>query len=77
MDSTPFSAPARATPAAASAAPKAGAGPKLGKSGKKICCSCPKTRKARDECLVLKGPEGCLFQIEAHKACLREEGFKV
>ena len=27
------------------AASSAGEGPKLGKSGKKICCSCPETKK--------------------------------
>ena len=53
------------------------AGPKLGRSGKKICCSCPKTRKARDNCIVMKGAEGCFFEIEAHKSCLRLEGFDV
>lgn len=25
------------------------------KSGKKICCCCPETKKARDECVVFKG----------------------
>lgn len=52
-------------------------GPKLGKSGKKICCSCPDTRKVRDECVVLNGEEKCAKYIEAHKKCLRLEGFKV
>ena len=33
--------------------------PKVGKSGKKICCSCPETRILRDECAVLNGPENC------------------
>ena len=33
---------------AAAAAPAAAvAGPKLGKSGKKICCSCPDTKRLR------------------------------
>ncbi|EWM25988.1 cytochrome c oxidase copper chaperone [Nannochloropsis gaditana] len=50
--------------------------PKLGKSGKKICCSCPDTKKIRDECVVNKGEEACADAIEAHKACLRAEGFK-
>ena len=62
---------------AAPAAKKCNKGPKLGKSGKKICCSCPETRKARDNCVLLKGAENCLFEINAHKACLREEGFVV
>ena len=52
-------------------------GPKLGKSGKKICCSCPETKKARDECVVLNGEDKCADVIEAHKRCLREEGFSV
>lgn len=51
--------------------------PKLGKSGKKICCSCPETKKARDLCIVSKGEEHCADLIEAHKKCLREEGFTV
>jgi len=59
---------------AATEAPK---GPTLGKSGKKICCSCPETRRPRDECVVLKGESECKDLIEAHKACLRSEGFSV
>ena len=51
--------------------------PQIGKSGKKICCSCPDTRKPRDECIVQNGEDKCLSLIEAHKACLREEGFYV
>jgi len=51
--------------------------PKLGKSGKKICCSCPETKKPRDECIVLKGEAACAELIEAHKRCLRLEGFLV
>ena len=53
---------------------------KLGiKSGKPICCCCPDTKKARDECVVFRGEEheDCLKLIEAHKMCLREEGFDV
>ena len=42
-------------------------GPVLGKSGKKICCSCPETRKPRDECIVLHGEDACAKLIEAHK----------
>lgn len=49
----------------------------IGKSGKKICCSCPDTKKARDECIVLNGESECMALIEAHKACLRAEGFTV
>ena len=53
--------------------------PKVGKSGKKICCSCPDTKKARDACTLEHGPDSdkCKDLIEAHKACLREEGFIV
>lgn len=49
------------------------------KTGKKICCCCPETKKARDECVLMKGEEheDCLKLIEAHKICLREEGFDV
>ena len=43
----------------------------------RICCACPETRKARDECIVENGEELCFDKIEAHKACLRAEGFKV
>eukprot|EP01036_Dinobryon_divergens_P059548 gene59548-79455_t len=41
--------------------------PQLGKSGKRICCSCPDTKKLRDECVVSKGEEHCAEYIEAHK----------
>jgi len=51
--------------------------PQRGKSGKKICCSCPDTKQLRDECLVTKGESECAKMIEQHKACLREEGFTV
>ena len=51
--------------------------PTIGKSGKKICCSCPDTKKLRDECVVNNGEESCAATIEAHKACLRNEGFTV
>ena len=60
-----------------SAAAGESCGPAVGKSGKKICCSCPETKKPRDECIVVKGEESCKDLIEAHKKCLREEGFKV
>ena len=43
----------------------------------KPCCACPETKKARDECIIEKGEEGCLKLIEAHKECLRQQGFKV
>ena len=53
---------------------------KLGiKTGKPICCCCPDTKQARDECIVQKGEEDseCQKLIELHKQCLREEGFDV
>jgi cytochrome c oxidase assembly protein subunit 17 len=43
----------------------------------KICCACPETRKPRDECIVNHGEEKCHELIEAHKQCLRREGFDV
>ena len=49
--------------------------PVLGKSGKKICCSCPETKKPRDLCIVTKGEDNCRDLIEAHNKCLRAEGF--
>ena len=44
---------------------------------KKVCCSCPETKKVRDACLVTHGQEheDCKHLIEAHKMCLRNEGF--
>jgi cytochrome c oxidase assembly protein subunit 17 len=44
---------------------------------KKICCACPDTKKIRDECIVKFGQEKCTDVIEAHKVCLRGEGFNV
>lgn len=44
---------------------------------KKICCACPESKKKRDECIVLNGEEACKMFIDAHKACLRSEGFNV
>lgn len=46
---------------------------------KKICCSCPDTKKLRDNCVAERGEDHayCQALIEAHKACLRVEGFKV
>ena len=57
----------------------AAAAPKVGKSGKKICCSCPDTRQPRDTCVVLKGQDDpeCKILIKAHNECLRQEGFHV
>ncbi|TYZ58313.1 hypothetical protein PybrP1_004688 [[Pythium] brassicae (nom. inval.)] len=61
----------------ASPSAPAAAAPVLGKSGKKICCSCPETKSARDLCLVNNGEDLCKELIEKHKACLRSEGFVV
>lgn len=47
------------------------------KPKKKICCACPDTKKARDECIVINGEDACIQLIEAHKVCLRSEGFNV
>ncbi|XP_020268594.1 cytochrome c oxidase copper chaperone-like [Asparagus officinalis] len=52
--------------------PEADAKPK-----KKICCACPETKKLRDECIVQHGENKCGKYIEAHKQCLRAEGFNV
>lgn len=43
----------------------------------RICCACPETKKVRDECIIHNGEEACADRIEAHKACLRSEGFNV
>eukprot|EP00903_Cladosiphon_okamuranus_P010782 g10188.t1 len=51
--------------------------PKVGKSGKKICCSCPETKAARDDCVIMNGEDECKKFIEAHKECLRSEGFDI
>lgn len=47
------------------------------KPKKKICCACPDSKKERDECIVLNGEEACQSFIDAHKQCLRLEGFNV
>ncbi|XP_051146544.1 uncharacterized protein LOC127262078 [Andrographis paniculata] len=47
------------------------------KPKKKICCACPETKKLRDECIVQNGEESCGKWIEAHRRCLRAEGFNV
>jgi len=71
-----MSTPAAAAPGAEAAKPQQ-ATVLVGKSGKKICCACPQTKKERDECIVQNGPEACADKIEAHKKCLREDGFQV
>eukprot|EP00913_Durusdinium_trenchii_P011924 g11201.t1 len=43
----------------------------------KMCCACPETKAARDECITMNGEEKCKAFIEAHKQCLRSEGFDV
>ncbi|XP_015887346.3 cytochrome c oxidase copper chaperone 1 [Ziziphus jujuba] len=47
------------------------------KPKKKICCACPETKKLRDECIVEHGEDACAKWIEAHRKCLRAEGFNV
>lgn len=44
---------------------------------KKICCACPDTKRIRDECIVEHGEDACKKWIEAHRICLRSEGFNV
>ncbi|KAL5059143.1 hypothetical protein RYX36_030747, partial [Vicia faba] len=44
---------------------------------KKICCACPDTKRIRDECIVEHGEDACGKWIEAHRLCLRAEGFNV
>jgi len=43
----------------------------------KPCCACPETRKIRDACIIENGEENCSKEIEAHKECMRQMGFKV
>ncbi|XP_059618646.1 cytochrome c oxidase copper chaperone [Phlebotomus argentipes] len=43
----------------------------------KACCACPETKKARDACIVEKGEENCQDLIEAHKKCMRDQGFNI
>lgn len=47
------------------------------KPKKKICCACPDTKRLRDECIVEHGETACTKWIEAHRQCLRAEGFNV
>ncbi|WOG98642.1 hypothetical protein DCAR_0417986 [Daucus carota subsp. sativus] len=47
------------------------------KPKKKICCACPDTKKLRDECVVEHGEAACSKWIDAHRKCLRAEGFNV
>ena len=41
------------------------------------CCVCKETKKIRDECIMFKSEQECLKEIENHKKCLMEYGFKV
>ncbi|EDO41504.1 predicted protein [Nematostella vectensis] len=43
----------------------------------KACCACPVTKKARDACIVEHGEEKCSYLIEAHKQCMRDQGFNI
>jgi len=43
----------------------------------KPCCSCPETKKVRDECIMENGEENCGDLIEAHKQCMRDLGFNI
>ncbi|XP_067638019.1 cytochrome c oxidase copper chaperone [Eurosta solidaginis] len=43
----------------------------------KACCACPETKKARDACIVENGEENCTDLIEAHKKCMRAQGFNI
>lgn len=46
--------------------------------GLKPCCACPETRRARDDCMLLRGSEEeCATYIRTHQECLRSYGFKV
>ena len=49
----------------------------VSKPKKKICCACPDTKKIRDDCIVEHGEAACEKWIEAHRRCLRAEGFNV
>lgn len=49
----------------------------VSKPKKKICCACPDTKRLRDECIVEHGEDACAKWIEAHRLCLRAEGFNV
>lgn len=63
---TPLHSAAAAIPAESQEKPKV-----------KICCACPETKKPRDECILQKGEASCVDLIEAHKQCLRKQGFNV
>lgn len=70
--------PAASVPAAHTPSPAAAATPTSTQTPKKkICCACPDTKLARDECIVINGEDACAALVEAHKVCLRAEGFNV
>jgi cytochrome c oxidase assembly protein subunit 17 len=41
------------------------------------CCVCKETKTLRDECLRFKSDLECLKEIDNHKQCLIDNGFKV
>lgn len=43
----------------------------------KPCCACPETRQKRDECVIVKGEEGCIELIRKHQECMRAQGFNI
>lgn len=51
--------------------------PQEGEKKLKPCCACPETKKIRDACIMEKGEDACLAEINAHKDCMRKLGFKV
>lgn len=59
------------------AAPPAAEPAAEGEEKLKPCCACPETRKSRDACIMEKGEESCSAEIEAHKQCMIQMGFKV
>lgn len=42
---------------------------------KKICCTCPETKKSRDECTLFS--DDCKLFIDIHQLCLKSHGFTV
>jgi len=42
---------------------------------KKICCTCPPSKLARDNCTVANSGEDCRALVFAHRMCLKSEGF--
>ncbi|KAI4982649.1 hypothetical protein ZWY2020_023141 [Hordeum vulgare] len=77
MGSTESPAPVQTPAAACSIVNQAPAPATDSKPKKKICCACPDTKRLRDECIVEHGESACTKWIEAHKQCLRAEGFKL